>query len=295
MKRIMIALVLLAACAAHGAGAAFTVATYNVKVAEKSDGEALSWEKRLPRLVKVMRAGKFDLIGLQEVSRNMEVDFAAALPEYAFVDGPKKDGPVPIAYRPKLFELLESGRFSMSEKPDDFKFVSWGASCVRVCQWALFRVRADGSRIRVFNMHPDWKSCKARAKGMEMSLKRIRAARAKGERVILLGDMNDMQNFKCPEKKNDPQYPYGTSIRLAREVLKDSYDLTKTPHAGPYLTAQWFQPKELERLDYVFLSDGFEVLAHRTHDDRPDGGFPSDHDAVSARLKIVPFPASAGR
>ena len=165
----MIALVLLSACSAHGAGAAFTVATYNVKVAEKSDGEALSWEKRLPRLVKVMRAGKFDLIGLQEVSRNMEVDFAAALPEYAFVDGPKKDGPVPIAYRPKLFELLESGRFSMSEKPDDFKFVSWGASCVRVCQWALFRVRADGSRIRVFNMHPDWKSCKARAKGMEMS------------------------------------------------------------------------------------------------------------------------------
>ena len=40
------------------------------------------------------------------------------------------------------------------------------------------------------------------------------------------------------------------------------------------------------RLDYVFATGNVRVLRHVTCNDRPDGKFPSDHDAVFARLLI---------
>ena len=74
------------------------------------------------------------------------------------------------------------------------------------------------------------------------------------------------------------------NIRLAKSVLKDSLDITETPHAGPVLSSHGYRAVAAERLDYIFVSDGFRVLSYRTHDDRPGGKYPSDHDAVSALI-----------
>ena len=72
----------------------------------------------------------------------------------------------------------------------------------------------------------------------------------------------------------------------AKGVLRDSFDLAETPHTGPACTSHGYKPPATRRIDYIFVSDGFRVLRHHTHADRPDGKFPSDHDAVSALIGI---------
>ena len=213
-------------------------------------------------------------------------DLVSDLSEFRFADGPDKQGPNPIAYRPEIFERLDSGRFALSAKPDDFGTLTWGSSSVRVCQWALLRHKATGRLVRVFSEHPDWKSMEQRVKGMELVLGKIKAATERGELVILTGDMNDMEGAVSIHAwaPFDAQYRVGDSIRLAKSVLRDSFDVTETPRAGPLLSSHGYKAVSTSRRDYIFVSDGFRVFSYRTHDDRPGGKFPSDHDAVSARL-----------
>ena len=269
----------------------FVAASFNIRIDTDEKGNPIdtgdiAWSARRPRVAEVIRRGGFQLIGFQEVTKTMWPDLVSDLSEFRFADGPDKQGPNPIAYRPEIFERLDSGRFALSAKPDDFGTLTWGSSSVRVCQWALLRHKATGRLVRVFSEHPDWKSMEQRVKGMELVLGKVKAAKERGELVILMGDMNDMKDAVSIHAwaPFDAQYRVGDSIRLAKSVLKDSFDVTETPRAGPLLSSHGYKAVSTSRLDYIFVSDGFRVFSYRTHDDRPGGKFPSDHDAVSARL-----------
>lgn len=265
----------------------FTIATFNIRI-DIDKGEN-AWTNRRPRVVQVVKDGGFDLIGFQEVTRTMWSDVIGSFsPEYEFADGKDKFGPNPIAFRPDLFERIDSGRFSLSERPNDYKCVSWGSSGVRICQWVLLKVRSNGRLMRVFNMHPDWKSRAARTEGMrQLVVPKVRKAKASGELVVLTGDMNDMVGAVLPWSPKDPKYAVGDSILLAKSELRDSFDAVGAARIGPPLSSHGYSRKAGHRLDYVFLSDEFRVLSYRTHDDRPGGKFPSDHDAVSVKVAIA--------
>jgi endonuclease/exonuclease/phosphatase family metal-dependent hydrolase len=269
----------------------FVAASFNIRIDTDEKGNPIdtgdiAWSARRPRVAEVIRKGHFQLIGFQEVTKTMWPDLVSDLTEYRFADGPDKQGPNPIAYRPEIFERLDSGRFALSEKPDDFETLTWGSSSVRVCQWALLRHKATGRLVRMFNQHPDWKSMEQRVKGMELVVGKIKAAQAKGELVILTGDMNDMEGAVSMHAwaPFDGRYLVGDSIRLAKSVLRDSFDAVETPRAGPVLSSHGYKATPSSRLDYIFVSDDFRVLTYRTHDDRPGGKYPSDHDAVSALI-----------
>ena len=268
---------------------AFVTASFNIRIDTDGKGRPMdvgdnAWAARRSRVAKVIRSGGFQLIGFQEVTRTMWPDLVSELQEYRFADGPDTHGPNPIAFRPELFERIDSGRYALTGMPDDFKTVTWGASGVRVCQWALLKHKATGRLIRVFNQHPDWKSMEQRVRGMEMTVDRIKAAKERGEMVILTGDMNDMEEAFSIHKfaPFDERYLVGDSIRLAKSVLADAFENSATTREGPDLSSHGYSDKPYARLDYIFVSDGFRVLSYRTHDDRPDGKYPSDHDAVSA-------------
>ena len=265
----------------------FTVMTYNTRFHVDADGPENTWAKRLPRIVEVVRRAKADLIGFQEITRRSYSELVAAFPEYEFGDGRGTCGSVPIAYRPELFERVDSGRFSLSERPDDPQCLSWGSSSPRRCQWVVLKFKATGRRLHVFCMHPDWKSGEQRAKGMELVMAKAKAAMTAGDLVIVMGDMNDAENMRFSWSPSDPKYPTGESIRIARRVLKDAFEISETPHEGPDKTFQNFKPAYDGRLDYIFVSPEFRCLVHKTHDDRPKGGYPSDHDPVSACLHVV--------
>ena len=110
---------------------------------------------------------------------------------------------------------------------------------------------------------------------------------ADGELVILTGDMNDMVGAVVSWSPYDPKYAMGDSVLLAKSVLRDSFDAVETVHQGPLFSAHSYKPPATRRIDRIFLSDEFRVMTYRTHDDRPGGKFPSDHDAVSVKLGIL--------
>ena len=151
-----------------------------------------------------------------------------------------------------------------------------------------------GKRFRYFNTHLDHISSKARWDGMQVLLNRgVRPAKARGETVILTGDLNETL-----DEADDPATIFslkGTElvacakenpIALVSTELEDSYGKSETPHTGTHKTFHGFRGEPRCRIDYIFVSPDVKVRSHATLNDTPDGKFASDHYPVAATVKL---------
>jgi endonuclease/exonuclease/phosphatase family metal-dependent hydrolase len=76
---------------------------------------------------------------------------------------------------------------------------------------------------------------------------------------------------------------------IATANLRDSFDISRTPHAGPIKTFSGFKyvaHPEGQPIDYIFVSAGIHVLSHATIDDSENQLYPSDHFPVVADVVI---------
>lgn len=276
---------------------AFNLATFNIRCPhDKLDN---AWSNRLPRVVKVVADRGFDIMGLQEATYGQRNDLLAALPGWGMIgegrDNNGKGEASCIFYRKDRFECLATDTFWLSETPRVPASKSWNTACTRVCTWGLFKDLASGKTFRYFNTHLDHMSPKARVEGMKMILKQMGLI-AQGETVFLTGDLNDsFESLPAAEQKKllkgcGPQISKSVTfehpIFAASLALYDTFQRTEKPHEGPFRTFHGYQPEPMCRLDYVFATGNVRVLRHATCNDRPDGKFPSDHDAVFARIQI---------
>ena len=276
---------------------AFNLATFNIRC--PYDKAENAWSNRLPRVVKVVKDHDFAIMGLQEATHGQRNDLLAALPDWAMIgEGRDNDGKGEascIFYRKDRFECLATDTFWLSETPRVPASKSWNTACTRVCTWGLFKDRFTGKTFRYFNTHLDHISSQARVEGMKMILHEMGQI-AQGETVFLTGDLNDsFERIPADEQKKllkgcGPQISKSISfehpIFAASLALYDTFLRTEKPHEGPVRTFHAYQPEPMCRLDYVFATGNVRVLRHVTCNDRPDGKFPSDHDAVFARLLI---------
>ena len=282
---------------AEEADEAFNLATFNIRCpADKADN---AWEKRLPRILQVIKDRGFDIMGVQEATPGQRKDLDAALPGWARVglgrEPNDKGEAMCIYYRKDRFECLATDTYWLSETPRKPGSKAWNAACPRTCTWGLFRDRKTGSLFRYFNTHLDHGSPAARVAGMKMLLAEMERI-AQGETVILTGDLNDsFERLSADEQKrllkgNGPQISREVTVEhpiyAASQVLYDTLFRTETPHTGTLKTFHGYQQQHFGRIDYVFVSGNVRVLRHATCNDRPDGRFPSDHDAVAVRLEI---------
>ena len=163
--------------------------------------------------------------------------------------------------------------FQLSETPEIWGSSSWGSAYPRTCVWAQLKDRRDGGEFRFYNTHLDHVSELARKKGMELILGRISADVTAGTTAFLTGDFNN-------------ELESGNAIDLARQAMKDTADLSLTPHLGPLKTFHGYTPPACMLIDYVFVRGPVRVLSHVTHDDMPDGKVPTDHYPVSATVSL---------
>ncbi len=276
---------------------AFTLATFNIRCpADKGDN---AWAKRLPRVVKVVKDRGFDIMGVQEATPLQRADLDAALVGWGRVGIGRgtndTDEAMCIYFRRDRFECLATDTFWLSETPRKPGSKAWNAACPRVCTWGLFRDRKTGNVFRYFNTHLDHISPAARVAGMKMILAEMERL-AQGETVILTGDLNDsFERIPAEEQKkllkgNGPQISTAVTfehpIFNASQTLYDTLFRTETPHEGTLKTFHAYEPGHKCRIDYVFATGNVRVLRHMTCNDRPDGKYPSDHDAVAVRLLI---------
>ena len=294
MKKIeylVLFLMLLSGNAMAKQPATFTVATYNVRLANHGDSvNGNGWGKRAPNVAKVALFHGFDIFGTQEGFYEQLKDLKQLMPGYEYIgvgreDGKKEGEHSAIFYRTDKFKVLEHGDFWLSEdqtKPNR----GWDAACIRVCTWGKFEELSTGLTFVYFNLHMDHKGTKAREESAKLILKKIQGM-PKGTPVILSGDFNVNQ--------------FSSSYQLLNTsgIVRDAYDKATLIYEPVVGTFNGFDANNVEtgRIDHIFLTDNFTVSKYGILDDtyqaaskengnKVEARFPSDHFAVMITVEV---------
>ena len=270
---------LAAADTASHVGKPFVVCSFNMRTDCGADKGELTWTNRLPRILKIIEDHKLDLIGAQELKENQVAHLREALGPKGYeivgrgrlAEG-KSEG-VYIIYNAKRFDCTASDTFQLSETPDVWGSSSWNSAYPRTCGWVQLKDRESGAVFRFYNTHLDNESELARRKGMELVVGKINADVSAGMTAFLTGDFN---NELSP----------GNAIDYVRKSMRDTAELSLTPHQGPAKTFHGFNPPACMLIDYVFVQGKAKVLSHATLDDMPDGKMPTDHFPVAVTVAL---------
>ncbi|RRA97655.1 endonuclease/exonuclease/phosphatase family protein [Larkinella rosea] len=253
-----------------------TIATYNIRYNTKNDG-INAWPNRKEDVKALIRFHEFDLFGTQEGLRE-QLDGIAELTEFAFLGKGRDDGQQAgehsaIFYKKDRFEVLKSGDFWLSETPDK-PGKGWDATCCnRICSWAQFRDKTTKKKFYFFSVHFDHQGVEARRQSGKLMVQKIQEI-AKDEPVVLVGDFNS-----TPETEQ---------IKTIQTLLSDSHEVTKTPVYGPEGTFNSFKfdaPMK-NRIDYIFVKKGIDVLKYGVLTDAKEQRYPSDHQPVVIKAVI---------
>ncbi len=254
------------------------VATYNIRLKIDSDSkEGNGWESRKAQVKALVRFHDFELIGFQEVLRP-QLDDLLKDHAYDYV-GVGRDDAVdagefsPIFFIKERFQLLASGTFWLSETPEKVSF-GWDAQKYhRICTWAKLQDKRSGKVLQIWNTHFDHEAVEARRNSARLVLAKVKEVASQGIPVILLGDLN-----ATPDSE-----PY----RMLASSLHDTRSLSKLPPYGPVGTFNAFKydTPATERIDHIFVGEGFRVLRHGTLSDSLNLHFPSDHFPVVTDLE----------
>lgn len=270
------------------------VMTFNIRYAGGDKGEH-AWVRRRDAVAERIRAADPDLLGLQEVEAVQADWIRERFPAYAFhgvgrVDGVRKGEFAPILYRADRYELLEAGHFWISTTPDVPGSKSWNTACERMASWVRLRDRRTTEAIVVINTHLDHVSAEAREKGVEM-------IRERAEQLSRASLSSETDAAACPviitgDFNTSADGPLGEHLLRGAAadwlVLRDAYRVVDTAADGDEATFNNWTPREQgDRIDWIFTSSTFEVVAATIDRRMPEGVLASDHYPVTALLRPI--------
>lgn len=190
---------------------ALRVATYNVHyivLSEQTGSWSVGdWDVRKGPLDLAFKAIDADVVGFQEMesfahgsdgSVNLARDWLAARnPSYGVAaNGDWRNFPStqPIFYRRERLALVDQGWFFFSETPDVIYSRTFDGSYPAFASWAQFEKRDGGARFRIVNFHFDYSSGSNQRRSAALVAERIAPWIEAGERVFVIGDVNDDQD-----------------------------------------------------------------------------------------------------
>lgn len=274
--RLLVVVILSGIAAAHpSAQTPLTVMSYNIRYGTADDGPN-RWDVRRGDLIGVIKTQNPDVVGLQEALHFQIDEILAALPGYRMVGVGRSDGGQggeysAILYRTSRLAVRRTNTFWFSDTPEIVKSNTWGAALERICTWALFD-DAEGRSFYVFNLHLDHVSQPAREKSVGLLLERL-AARTPVAPVIVTGDFNTGES--------------NPATQAMLKTLRDTFRVMH-PKATEVGTANAFKRGATtgDKIDYIFVEPGTEVLGADIIRTEVDGRYPSDHFPVVARVHI---------
>jgi endonuclease/exonuclease/phosphatase family metal-dependent hydrolase len=261
--------------------------SFNIRYGTAKDGDN-HWTLRRDQLFDLLRAEQPDLIGLQEALRFQVDEILAAVPGYASVGVGRDDGKAAgemscILFRTARFQVAESGTFWFSDTPETPGSTHWGNRITRICTWARF-VDRDGTSFVHYNLHLDHESQPSREKSTALLRQRIAGRKAAGEPVIVTGDFNAGEQNPALQglvsRGPSAQAPFVDTFRVRHP------DATEVGSFSGFTFGQ----TRGEKIDYVLVEPGTEVLDASIVRASRNGRYPSDHFPVTARIR---FPAPA--
>ena len=247
------------------------------------------WETRKELAARMISESDAAIIGVQEFLPRMRQDLKEMLEGYSIFGkgrlsgkNPNNDEHSDIIIKNNDVEVASCHTFWLSKHPD-VPSRAYFAVYPRICTVAEVKMKKSGRRIRVFNTHFDHVSPLARTFGAKLILEQIhRFNQTDPLPTIVMGDFNASPNSKA--------------VRLMRENLMNYKDVRlqdiygfldqligNTYHGFKGKITQKFKP-----IDYIFVSDDFEVVSASVNTQSYDGAYPSDHYPISAVLRLKP-------
>ena len=250
--------------------------SFNVRYGTAADGEN-EWTARRELLFDTIRRQDSDLVGLQEALDFQIDEIVGAAPVYAVVgvgrdDGRKSGEYSAILFRKDRLHVAEAGTFWFSDTPAVPGSKSWGNNITRICTWARF-VDRDGRGFWLFNVHLDHESQPSRERSTQLLLERIEA-RPVREPVIVTGDFNAGESNPAMLRLTGP---FLDSFRVLHpdEESVGTFNAFKVGTAGR------------DKIDYVLVEPGTDVIRAEIVRASRNGRYPSDHFPVVASVRLA--------
>jgi endonuclease/exonuclease/phosphatase family metal-dependent hydrolase len=279
MKKILffslLASIICAACCKQE-NEPIRVSSYNIRMDTPADS-LNAWSYRKDKVNALIRFWDMDIVGTQEGFLHQLQDMAR-MPEYAYFGSGRDDGKTAgehsaIFYKTDRFELLETGDFWLSETPN-VPGKGWDATCCnRICSWGKLKEKKTGKVFYAFNVHFDHQGVVARQESGKLMIQKMKEI-AQDNMIICMGDFNS--------------HPQTEQIIALSAFLHDSKFLSQAPPYGPEGTTNrgFANPLSLSRIDYIFVSEGMQVLKYASLTDNDGNHYPSDHIPVMADVVL---------
>lgn len=253
------------------------VISYNIRYDNPNDAPN-NWDNRKDFLIGQLNFYAPDVFGTQEGLVHQLKDIDMGLEDYTYFGIGRDHGDdrgefTAIFYNTKKLKLLAQATFWLSETPET-PSKGWDAALPRICTYGLFENKEGGNKFMVFNTHFDHVGVKAREESSKLILKKIKELNPEDLPVVVTGDFN--------LESDSP----GVQVILTQ--MTDAHLAAGENAFGPTGTFNGFdfaKPVE-KRIDYIFVSDEFEVFKSAILSDSKDLRYPSDHLPVFARLKF---------
>lgn len=238
------------------------------------------WDMRKNVAVNLIKKYNCEIIGTQEVTDKMHLYLQNKLDKYNIVGKPRTKKT--YSERNDLlicrdYKILDYKTFWLSDKPDEEGSSIWYSLYPRICTTAVVELQ-DKKKMRVCNSHLDCFLPQAREYGLKKLIEVIRHEQEKEEYpLIIMGDFNATPNSKLIKNFRDGLYTNKRMIAV-QDVDESMY---KQGTRGN------FKGKNNGlHIDYIFVSEEFEILHAEIIKYNENGRYPSDHYPVFAEINL---------
>lgn len=238
------------------------------------------WDKRKHIVYEVIDKYDCDIIGVQEVTNKMFDDIIDNFKSYTIVGSARSKKY--FSERNNLFvknknKIIKHNTFWLSKSPDKVGSQLWYSLYPRICTTAVVELE-NGDKVRVYNTHLDCFLPQARDFGLK-KLSQFIDKNRKEEKlpVIVMGDFNATPDSKIIKKFAAGEYNTDRFVAV-QEVKRELYKKS---------TMSKFKGKENGlHIDYIFVSEEFEIINVEIVKYNENGRYPSDHYPVFAEIKL---------
>ena len=258
------------------------VMSFNIRYGTAKDGEN-QWSARREMLFDVIRERDADLVGLQEALASQIDEIEAAVPGYAVVGVGRDDAGragefSALLFKKGRFRVADAGTFWFSDTPEVPASKSWGNNITRICTWARL-IDRDGRGFYHFNLHLDHESQPSRERSTALLRQRIDARAFPADPVVVTGDFNVGERnpaLATLVSKGNAASPFVDTYRVLHpdETVVGTFTAFKMGNTAG------------EKIDYVLVQPGTEVISSEIIRASRNDRYPSDHFPVAATIRL---------
>lgn len=258
------------------------VMSFNIRYGAAQDG-ADNWPLRRELVFDTIRAYDPDLIGLQEVLVFQKDELIEALPDYDFVGVGRSDGRAagefaPVMFRRKMFTLIGSGVFWLSDEPEKIGSRGWDAALPRIATWVKLQFKSRPlNHIWLYNTHFDHRGERARLESAKLMRRAIEAQG--GVPIIVTGDFN----------AGPASEPYRILTENTGNLahMLDSYTQWRMPEENAGTFNAFRGERGGPRIDWILHNRRFKTREAAIDRAALGDRYPSDHFPVTATLELI--------